>query len=256
MLTFVTIFLSGCAGLGAPLTTVDALPGNKFRISSESPLNSQISSTAAMEAAATQTCGGGYSVLSKKLVKGDLNTSVDSVEVVVHCNNAIVSKSLQSSGSQLAESAGSGSTQSSGSQLAESGGSGSTQSSGSQLAVWAGSGSTQSSGSQLTKNIELGSTQSSGPQLSKGGGSESIQSSRSKTLPTAQISKPTRVVKRGSYIVRLAQRRLNEFGYYTGRADGMLGVNTRHALRLFQADSDLEITGRLNPVTKKALRIP
>jgi His-Xaa-Ser repeat protein HxsA len=43
--------------------------------------------------------------------------------------------------------------------------------------------------------------------------------------------------------------------YYTGRLDGVMGKQTRGSLMAFQADSGIEITGRLDTPTLNALGI-
>ena len=60
---------------------------------------------------------------------------------------------------------------------------------------------------------------------------------------------------RGNDTVRRAQKALNELGYDSGRADGFLGENTKKALELFQTESELEATGRLDTNTQKMLGI-
>lgn len=55
--------------------------------------------------------------------------------------------------------------------------------------------------------------------------------------------------------VRSAQRALTAFGYDPGPADGIMGAKTRRALRLFQQDQGLPVTGRLDKATSDALGI-
>ncbi|MGH7960820.1 MAG: peptidoglycan-binding protein, partial [Candidatus Binatia bacterium] len=52
------------------------------------------------------------------------------------------------------------------------------------------------------------------------------------------------------------QRTLRRLGYKIGQADGCLGEKTHTALRQFQRDQGLEITGELDDATKEALRGP
>jgi len=54
--------------------------------------------------------------------------------------------------------------------------------------------------------------------------------------------------------LREAQNRLNQRGYDAGAADGAMGNRTINALRAFQRDNNLPITGRLDAVTSQALR--
>ncbi len=50
-------------------------------------------------------------------------------------------------------------------------------------------------------------------------------------------------------IVRSAQERLNQLGYYTGGVDGVVGEQTRHAILDFQRRNGLAQTGSLTPET-------
>jgi len=54
--------------------------------------------------------------------------------------------------------------------------------------------------------------------------------------------------------LRDAQTRLNQLGYDAGTADGIMGNRTANALRTFQSDHNLPITGRLDAATSQALR--
>jgi len=54
-------------------------------------------------------------------------------------------------------------------------------------------------------------------------------------------------------VVRGVQRRLRQFGYYHGPADGVWGMRTEQAMERFQRSRGLEPTGDLNPVTASAL---
>jgi len=54
--------------------------------------------------------------------------------------------------------------------------------------------------------------------------------------------------------LRSAQERLNELGYDAGTADGVMGNRTANALRTFQRDNNLPVTGRLDAATSQALR--
>jgi hypothetical protein len=51
-----------------------------------------------------------------------------------------------------------------------------------------------------------------------------------------------------------AQEKLKKIGYYNGEVDGKAGPQTIKALRNFQIDNYLEVTGRLDLRTIKALR--
>lgn len=50
-----------------------------------------------------------------------------------------------------------------------------------------------------------------------------------------------------------AQKRLNELGYSAGAADGVFGRKTVDAIRRFQSDRGLAITGKLDSSTSDAL---
>jgi peptidoglycan hydrolase-like protein with peptidoglycan-binding domain len=49
------------------------------------------------------------------------------------------------------------------------------------------------------------------------------------------------------------QGRLKVDGYYTGKIDGIIGDSTKDAIRAFQAERGLPITGHVGPKTYKAL---
>nr|AIF26048.1 putative bH1295 protein [uncultured bacterium Ad_125_D08] len=54
-------------------------------------------------------------------------------------------------------------------------------------------------------------------------------------------------------VLRRAQRRLIDMGYLKGGADGLYGPKTKAALRAFQTDNGLEVTGHLDQATYDAL---
>jgi sporulation protein YlmC with PRC-barrel domain len=53
--------------------------------------------------------------------------------------------------------------------------------------------------------------------------------------------------------VRAAQQKLRDRGYYSGTVDGVMGPNTEAALRAFQRDRRLGVTGRLDAETARVL---
>ncbi|MDD0812485.1 peptidoglycan-binding domain-containing protein [Curvibacter sp. RS43] len=53
--------------------------------------------------------------------------------------------------------------------------------------------------------------------------------------------------------VRQAQERLNQQGYAAGTADGLVGPKTRAALRRFQQEKGLKVTGVLDAATADKL---
>ncbi len=70
--------------------------------------------------------------------------------------------------------------------------------------------------------------------------------------PASQTSAPG-----GKATTRLtlkqAQQRLNELGYDVGVADGAGGARTQNALRMYQQDQGLSVTGRLDQATMRQL---
>jgi peptidoglycan hydrolase-like protein with peptidoglycan-binding domain len=57
------------------------------------------------------------------------------------------------------------------------------------------------------------------------------------------------ILPRLSAVAAEAQRKLAALGYQPGPADGAMGGHTAAALRAFQKDHNLAITGRLDPAT-------
>jgi peptidoglycan hydrolase-like protein with peptidoglycan-binding domain len=55
--------------------------------------------------------------------------------------------------------------------------------------------------------------------------------------------------------MKLTQETLSGFGYTPGPSDGMMGFSTGSALRAFQRQNGLHVTGRANPETLAALGI-
>jgi peptidoglycan hydrolase-like protein with peptidoglycan-binding domain len=53
--------------------------------------------------------------------------------------------------------------------------------------------------------------------------------------------------------VRAAQRQLKERGYYSGAVDGVVGPAMENALRAYQRDRGLKVTGRLDSPTVRSL---
>lgn len=65
------------------------------------------------------------------------------------------------------------------------------------------------------------------------------------SAPQAQVSSRS--------MMRSAQQQLKSSGYYTGRIDGIDGRMTRAAIRKFQTDNNLAVTGRLDTETIQKL---
>ena len=66
--------------------------------------------------------------------------------------------------------------------------------------------------------------------------------------PSTSVSAPT-----PANDVALAQQRLRERGSYSGPVDGVMGPNTEAALRTYQRDQRLSVTGKLDSSTLRAL---
>src|SRR5580698_8011249 len=58
---------------------------------------------------------------------------------------------------------------------------------------------------------------------------------------------------RGDAQLRDAQKRLIQLGYYKGSADGLMGPKTKKALKGFQRDQGLRVTGTLTMETRVTL---
>ena len=53
--------------------------------------------------------------------------------------------------------------------------------------------------------------------------------------------------------IGMAQKALEEKGYNPGRSDGTLDTNTRNAIRKFQKDNDIPVTGTIDAETARHL---
>lgn len=53
--------------------------------------------------------------------------------------------------------------------------------------------------------------------------------------------------------VKIVQRKLKNWGYYTGNVDGIFGSGTESAVRFFQRKNGLQVDGIVGPATAKAL---
>ncbi len=62
-------------------------------------------------------------------------------------------------------------------------------------------------------------------------------------------------LRRGRELVRDVQQALNAKGYQSGPADGVMGPLTRSALRTFQRDEGLEVSGRMTDETLERLGV-
>ena len=64
---------------------------------------------------------------------------------------------------------------------------------------------------------------------------------------------PEKTQIRANEEVKSIQIVLNNLGYDVGPADGIMGSKTREAIKLYQQDHDLPVTGQLNSISKKIL---
>jgi|DEB0MinimDraft_10_1074344.scaffolds.fasta_scaffold04756_2 hypothetical protein len=64
---------------------------------------------------------------------------------------------------------------------------------------------------------------------------------------------PDVVTKEGKAGLKEAQKVLKGLGYYKSSIDGVTGANTSNAIKVYQYDNDLEVTGELDSATKKKL---
>lgn len=58
----------------------------------------------------------------------------------------------------------------------------------------------------------------------------------------------------GKSMVRKAQQVLGELGLYTGAVDGLTGPRTKAAIKAFQSQMGLDVTGKLDIATMQAIR--
>lgn len=72
---------------------------------------------------------------------------------------------------------------------------------------------------------------------------------------TTKKSVVTNNLSNSEKIIKEAQQKLKDLGYYTGDVDGSFGPKSKKALRAFQEDNGLEVDGKLGPKSKAALGI-
>jgi peptidoglycan hydrolase-like protein with peptidoglycan-binding domain len=70
---------------------------------------------------------------------------------------------------------------------------------------------------------------------------------------TVQPAKPR--VQVTPEMVRAAQQKLNDAGYHAGKADGRVGPMTRSAIRKYQKDESMTVTGKLDESTLSHLNV-
>ena len=73
-------------------------------------------------------------------------------------------------------------------------------------------------------------------------------------FPAASAAAVLEVGSRGDDVVKV-QKKLIQFGYMTGTADGRYGEATRDAVRRFQRNNGLTVDGRVGPDTAAALGV-
>jgi peptidoglycan hydrolase-like protein with peptidoglycan-binding domain len=73
--------------------------------------------------------------------------------------------------------------------------------------------------------------------------------------PASADRRPEHLSARYREQLKLTQETLTDFGYTPGPSDGMMGLSTASALRAFQRQKGLRVTGRANPETLAALGI-
>jgi N-acetylmuramoyl-L-alanine amidase len=54
------------------------------------------------------------------------------------------------------------------------------------------------------------------------------------------------VAPSGTYLVAHVQEKLRGYGYYRGPVDGVSGSGTRAAIRNYQVDRGIQVTGRID----------
>lgn len=80
--------------------------------------------------------------------------------------------------------------------------------------------------------------------------SSSSSSSAKKTNTTKKVSKYY-----WASTVKKVQKKLNKLGYKCGKADGVYGKKTKKAIKKFQKDEGLTVSGSINKVLLKKLKI-
>lgn len=78
------------------------------------------------------------------------------------------------------------------------------------------------------------------------------------TYPTTVLTRAKYAypkIKTGNNMVKWAQWELQKAGCYTGRIDGFFGPATETATREFQRRFNLEVDGRIGPITRQALEV-
>lgn len=82
-----------------------------------------------------------------------------------------------------------------------------------------------------------------------------IDESKSDTNITQPPENNNSKVKVDKEMIKSVQQKLNDLGYKPGPADGLMGSNTRAALKKFQDDKGLSVSGNIDKATLNALSI-
>lgn len=77
--------------------------------------------------------------------------------------------------------------------------------------------------------------------------------SRTAAEASPSVGRPSTTSPRAAMDLRTSQQELKDRGYYSGPLDGVLGPNTQAALRDYQRDHGLKVTGRLDSRTVGSL---
>jgi peptidoglycan hydrolase-like protein with peptidoglycan-binding domain len=72
---------------------------------------------------------------------------------------------------------------------------------------------------------------------------------------TTEVQPDFQKVRLNDDIIRAAQTKLNDEGYKTGTPDGRLGAKTRAAIRKYQQDKNLKVSGQLDESTLSHLNV-
>jgi len=79
--------------------------------------------------------------------------------------------------------------------------------------------------------------------------------SKDQTKLVKQLTRNRKPAAKFSKTLARAQKQLVELGYEPGVVDGLMGRKTSLAIRQYQEDNALDLTGKLNTQTKNALGI-
>ncbi len=97
-------------------------------------------------------------------------------------------------------------------------------------------------------NMQPQSSQNNMPAAQANNGNQNNTASREDTSKGAVAQQP-------SSVVRTAQRDLQQQGFYSGAVNGILGPQTRDAIRKYQRTNNLNDTGRLDQQTLSRLGV-